>query len=330
MPHVENLQIRQLNIEIAGACNYQCPSCPQADQGREKSFRKILPFSIIKKVLADAGKYGVESVSLHGSGEPTLHKQLTEIVRFTHEQGFLPSFFTNGERLTPELFREVAEAGLDLVTVSVIGYNRELYKKWMATDKFEYVLGNIAGCLRVKTELGLKTQIHTRHLIIDAKNIEYEVAEYRRNVIDKLPGVLTEIWLMHTWDGVFDAPYKRINFATKKRTCGRPFAPYLEVRAGGNDGHQAAVVPCPFILGRDSRAVLGHLDCQTIAEVVAGDPYRLLREAHARGDFDSIPYCKGCDQLLEVPNALVWSNIPGRTYGQGKTVPDLDYREFVR
>ncbi len=328
MPHSENLQIRQLNIEIVGACNYQCPSCPQANNGREKSFRRVLPLPLIEKVLTEARQYGVESVSLHGSGEPTLHKELPAIVRYAHSLGIRPSFFTNGERLTPELFREVAEAGLDLVTVSIIGYNREQYKKWMATDNFELVLDNLAGCMRVKQELGLETQIHTRHLITDAGNIEHEVAEYQRNVIDKLPGMLTEIWLMHTWDGVFDAPYKRVDFATKKRTCGRPFAPYLEVRAGGNGGKQAAVVPCPFVLGRDSRAVLGHLETQTIAEVVGGEQYRLLREAHSRGDFDSIPYCKGCDQLLEVPSALVWTNIPGRVYGQGKTVPDLDYRNF--
>jgi organic radical activating enzyme len=330
MPQPDNLRITQFNLEIAGACNYSCPSCPQANNGREKNFRKIMPFPLIKKVLDDARQYGVESVSLHGSGEPTLHKELPAIVRYVREQGFRPSFFTNGERLTPALFREVAEAGLDLVTVSMIGYNREMYKKWMSTDRFDQVYKNLEGCLEIKRTLGLKTQIHTRHLILDANNSEYEVGEYKRNVIDALPGLMTEIWLMHSWDGTFDAPYKRGDLTTAtRRTCGRPFAPYLEVRAGGNWGKQGAVVPCPFILGKDSTAVLGHLEDQTIAEVVRGEPYRKLREAHLKGDFDSIPYCKGCDQLLEVPEALVWTNIPGRTYGQGKTVPDLDYRNYT-
>ena len=330
MPHPGNLQIRQLNLEIAGACNYECPSCPQANLGREKNFRRIMSFPLIQKILDDARQYGVDSVSLHGSGEPTLHKGLPQIVRFVREQGFRPSFFTNGERLTPELFEEVGRAGLDLVTVSIIGYNRELYKKWMGIDRFDHVLRNVEECIKIKERLALQTQIHTRHLILDTNDIEYEVGEYQRNVVDVLPGVLTEIWLMHSWDGTFEAPYKRSDRAQpKQRTCGRPFAPYLEVRAGGEGKKQAAVVPCPFILGKDSVAVLGHLEDQTIAEVVSGEPYRLLREAHASGNFDSIPYCKGCDQLLEVPDALVWTNIPGREYGHGKTVPDLDYRNYT-
>ena len=35
------------------------------------------------------------------------------------------------------------------------------------------------------------------------------------------------------------------------------------------DGHTVAFVACCMVLGKDSEAVLGHLDKQTIAEVVA-------------------------------------------------------------
>ncbi len=327
MPNPHDLRIKQLNIEIAGGCNYECVSCPQANKGREKEFRRILPLPLIKKILLDASQYGVQSVSLHGSGEPTLHKGLVDAVALVHDQGFPPSIFTNGDLLTPDLFRKLSKAGLDLVTVSIIGYNNELYKKWMGVDRFYHVLQNLRECLRLKQELGLTTQIHVRHLILDVGDIDHEIAEYRRNVTDSLPGVLTEIWLMHNWDGIFDAPYQREKMAVSRRTCGRPFAPYLEVRAGGLGGKHAAVVPCPLILGQDSKAVLGHLEDQTIADIVDGEAYRLLRNAHQKEDFDSIPYCKNCDQLYEVPTALVWTNIPGREYGQGKTSPDLVYSE---
>ena len=42
-------------------------------------------------------------------------------------------------------------------------------------------------------------------------------------------------------------PYSRETL--QKRSCGRPFAPYLNVRAGGLDGKHGAVVPC-YVLGR--------------------------------------------------------------------------------
>ena len=84
-----------------------------------------------------------------------------------------------------------------------------------------------------------------------------------------------------------------------------------------------------MVLGKDSTAVLGHLDDQSIKEVVSGKEYDKLRRAHKEGRFEDISYCKDCDQLLDFPEALVWSNIPGRFYGQSKIVPNLDHRHFA-
>jgi len=103
----------------------------------------------------------------------------------------------------------------------------------------------------------------------------------------------------------------------------------LQVRAGGLDGHTGAVVACCMVLGKDTTAVLGHLDDQSIKEVVAGKAYDKLRRAHREGRFEDISYCKDCDQLLDFPEALVWSNIPGRFYGQSKIAPNLDHRHFA-
>ena len=116
--------------------------------------------------------------------------------------------------------------------------------------------------------------------------------------------------------------------AGKQRTCGRPFSPLLQVRAGGLDGHKAAVVACCMVLGKDSEGVLGHLDTNTIEEVVGGALYEELRTAHREERFDDISYCKGCDQLLEVPEALVWCDIEGREYGQSKNLATLNFLDY--
>ncbi|MDP6175905.1 MAG: SPASM domain-containing protein, partial [Rhodospirillales bacterium] len=86
---------------------------------------------------------------------------------------------------------------------------------------------------------------------------------------------------------------------------------------------------CCMVLGKDSSAVLGHLDEQSIAQLVAGAPYSELRAAHEEERFDDISYCRDCDQLYDLPDALVWSNIPGRAYGQSKIVGGLDHRGFA-
>ena len=86
MPLAEKITIKQLDLELNGGCNYKCIMCPQAT-GREKDFLKKLPFDVFKKILDDAMQYGLETVSLHGSGEPTLSPDMAKYVKYIKEKG---------------------------------------------------------------------------------------------------------------------------------------------------------------------------------------------------------------------------------------------------
>ena len=61
MPIPEHIRVTQLDLELNGGCNYKCEMCPQTE-GREKSFLKKLPSSVLSKILDDALQYGVEFV----------------------------------------------------------------------------------------------------------------------------------------------------------------------------------------------------------------------------------------------------------------------------
>ena len=63
--------------------------------------------------------------------------------------------------------------------------------------------------------------------------------------------------------------------------------------------------------------------------MVSGPRYDELRKRHEEGNFDSIDYCRDCDQLYDGPESLVWSNIPGKEYGQSKYLQDLDFRNWA-
>ena len=330
MPQPDSLQIHQLDLEIHGACNYKCEMCPQA-WGRERTFRKSMPMELFKKIVDDAMQYGLTSASLHGSGEPTLNRNMPDMVKYLKDRGVEVISFTNGLRLTDELAGALLDAGLDVLRISAIGCDAEAYARWMEPGAFDQVRENVRHTVAMRDTKGADTQVHLYHLVTDIENKERELALYRKNWVD-YTGAMAEAWLMHNWSGLYEegVPYHRDAMAApKKRSCGRPFSPLLEVRAGGIDGHAGAVVACCMVLGQDSKAVLGHLDHQTIAEVVAEDAYRELRAAHREERFDDIEYCKGCDQLFDVPEALVWSNIPGRKYGESKITKGLDHRAFA-
>jgi len=320
------MHIRQIAAEVYGGCNFKCPMCPQAE-GRESSFKKKFPLNVFKKMIDEAVEYGLEVVSLQGSGEPFLRKDVHEYVEYVKKKNLKCITLTNGFHMTPELSRRILDAGIDSVRISATGYDRESYKKWMSSDSFDLVRQNTLSIKKIRDELGLKTDLHFYHLITDNNNIQKELKLYWDNWINYCD-IPAEVWLMHNWGGTYsEIPYTR-DMSTKKRSCGRPFSPYITVRAGGNEGRTGAVVPCCYVLGRDSEAVLGHIENQSLKEILNGDLYKDLRKKHKEDNFDQISYCKDCDQLYDNPDTLVWTNIPGKEYGQSKYIKDLDFRSF--
>jgi MoaA/NifB/PqqE/SkfB family radical SAM enzyme len=79
VPTSEELTIPQLVLEIFGGCDFKCPMCPQA-KGREKAFLKKIPFGVFCKIIDEAMDYGLEVVSVHGSGEATLDPDMPQYV----------------------------------------------------------------------------------------------------------------------------------------------------------------------------------------------------------------------------------------------------------
>lgn len=303
--------IKLLNLELVGGCNYTCNMCPQAT-GREKDFNKVLGFDVFKKIVDESIQYGVEVVTLHGSGEPTLHKKFIDCIKYVKDKGLSCQTFTNGYYIDEQL----VDSGIDMIRFSVTGYDELSYNTWMKKDAFYRVRDNA----KFLVDAGVNT--HSNHLILDNNNISYEVSKYKEWI--NFTGTKGEIWTMHNWTGTYDPMYHRKG---KKRTCGRPHHPTLEVRAGGLNGHTAAVVGCCMVLGKDSEAVMGHLDTQNIEEIYYSDAYNELRKAHEEERFEDISYCNGCDQLYE-SESLVWTNIEGRKQHQLKALANRQY-EFL-
>ena len=59
-------EVEQLNLEMDGACNINCPMCPQST-GREVGFLEKLPMKFFYKVVDEAIPLGLKFVNLSGS-----------------------------------------------------------------------------------------------------------------------------------------------------------------------------------------------------------------------------------------------------------------------
>jgi len=294
--------IERAVIEINGGCNYTCQMCPQSNPGRHKGFLKRMPLDEFEKYVIECAKRGAKVVNLEGSGEATLNRRLPEYIKILTEHNLMSYIFSNGYRFKGDFMKECIDAGLTRIRFSIIGYNPEVYKKWMDIDAFETVKDNAIKAQEYIKETGASTEIASYHLITDNSQIDLEIEEYKNNWI-KPTNSLGEIWKMHNWSGVYENPNER---SGKVKTCGRPFAPEITIRAGGLNGKTGAVHPCCQVLGRDEEAVLGHMSENTFDEIWNGEEYQRLRQGHITGDYPS--YCEGCDFLIDDPEVLVYTN----------------------
>ncbi len=311
-------EIKQINLEVDGRCNYRCSMCPNKD--REKDFLVQLPMKEFYHIINQAIPLGLKYVNIGGSGEPLLHKDLEEAVAYLTKHNITSLIYTNAALLTPEYFERLCQAGLSIFKVSCQGWDRESYVKWMSIDSFDRVRSNLQLCLKILKNNNYSSELQTNHIIQNYEQCEYQKDMYIKNWIEYL-GVKAEIWLAHNWAGLYDNDDTRRDIAyrgRRRRTCGRAMGKVIEIRAGGLGGKKGAVVPCPNVLSQDSKAVMGHTQDTPLIEIINGEKMLHWRDVHSRGDFDEIDYCKNCDQLLDTPEALVWTNIKSRAYGQSR------------
>ena len=305
-----NIELKRVVMEVFGGCNYTCQMCPQSNPGRGANFTRKMPLKEFARILDElVPRYGKPQINLEGSGEPTMAKDLPEYIKEVKKRGLKCFMYCNGARLNGKFMNDIVDAGIDFIRVSVIGYNSDLYKKWMDVDNFQLILNNLIELIQYRDKIKSACKISTYHLITDNNKINFEIEEYQKNVINKV-GSIGYIWKMHNWSGNYANQNQRKK--TDRRSCGRPFAPEITIRAGGKIGRTGAIVPCCQTLGppNEEKSILGHMDQDSFENIYNGEHYKKLRKAHETKDFDSIEYCKNCDFLYDDPEVLVWSNDP--------------------
>lgn len=100
--------------------------------------------SLAFRIIDEAAELGVRDIAFYSTGEPFLHKDLSDFVARAKARGIDYVFLsTNGALAGPERAKAVIEAGLDSVKFSVNGGSRETYKNVHGHDDFDKVIANI-------------------------------------------------------------------------------------------------------------------------------------------------------------------------------------------
>ena len=178
--------VSSLRVQVNTTCNFGCFFCHMEGTGiqaNEMSTDQIL------RIIETAHKLGINKVKFTG-GEPTLRRDIVEIVRRTRSiiTGDI-SMTTNGTRLKQLAF-DLRNAGLDRINVSMHSIDREGFRFITGVDAIEKVLEGIesarnAGFENIKVNFvalnGVNIDQIPRMIELSAKEkfllqiIEYEV-----------------------------------------------------------------------------------------------------------------------------------------------------------
>lgn len=103
----------QCSLYVTDRCNLDCSYCTEYDNSRPHPSLEDL-----KKWIRKIRDLGTMRIALVG-GEPLTHPNIVELVRYCRELGFATSLTTNGFLLTRKLIKELEEAGLQVMQISV-------------------------------------------------------------------------------------------------------------------------------------------------------------------------------------------------------------------
>ncbi len=115
-------------LQVVRHCNHYCGFCSNPSTPFEHSLESMKP------LVDDLVARGYFGVVLTG-GEPTLHRDLPAIARYAKQRGLHVRMITNGHRLgQPGLASELADAGVDLVHVSIYSVRPEVEARLRGTE----------------------------------------------------------------------------------------------------------------------------------------------------------------------------------------------------
>jgi GTP 3',8-cyclase len=133
--------VTNLRVSVTQRCNLQCIYCHAEG---ERSPEAELPLKDIREILRVAATLGIRSVKFTG-GEPLVRKDILEIVRAVPRG--LESSMTTNATLLEGYARDLKEAGLSRINVSLDSLDPACYRDITGHDRLSDVLSGIDAAL---------------------------------------------------------------------------------------------------------------------------------------------------------------------------------------
>jgi radical SAM protein with 4Fe4S-binding SPASM domain len=264
---------KTLTIETTNICNAFCTFCPHP---RMKRNQTMITTQLYEKIIRESKELGVEEVVLSFFGEPFCDRNLMNRIKFAKENGLKVTLYTNAILLDSDKSKELIDANLDKIFISLDAYSSEHYRKIRLVGKYDEVVDNINNLIEMKETRKSKFPIVEIGMILldkeDKKGVKTFIKQWKKadNVVIRQP---------HDW----------ISEGTdiKNQLPCYPLWNDFYILCDGR------VVPC--CMDYDGTYILGNTNEQTLKEIwETSEKLKMLRKLHLKNTVDSLILCKNC------------------------------------
>jgi radical SAM protein with 4Fe4S-binding SPASM domain len=298
--------IRGLPISIAieptTSCNLRCPECPSG----LRSFTR--PTGMLQQPLfgsiIDQLSQTLSYLTFYFQGEPYLHPQFLDMVKYASERKIYTATSTNGHYLKDDVAKATVESGLDRLIISIDGTSQETYESYRIGGSLEKVIEGAKNMVEWKKKLKSLTP-HLVFQFLVVKPNEHQIGEVhtlaRALGINQVVLKTAQIYdhdqgsllipdqqkysrYKKNADGSYQIKNKLLNQCWKMwNSCVITW-----------DGK---IVPCCF--DKDATHVLGDLKTTSFEEIWYGEKYNQFRNSLLRSR-EEIDICKNCTEGTKV------------------------------
>jgi len=140
-----------IQVDLTNRCNLNCNFCFYKIHKLSAFDPKAeIPFETMKRMLREWKDIGVKALEISGGGEPLLHPNFKDIVKYAKKLGFEMALVTNGTLLDDETLELIKD--FEWVRFSVDAVTPQTFKKIKGVDLFDKVIENLRKLIEIKSE----------------------------------------------------------------------------------------------------------------------------------------------------------------------------------
>ncbi len=300
-PIIEGLPV-SIAFEPTTSCNLRCPECPSGLRAFTRP-TGMLSDDLFKKIideLADTLLY----LTFYFQGEPYLHPQFLELVKYAAQKNIYTATSTNAHYLNDENARKTVESGLDRLIISIDGTTQEVYQAYRIGGNLNKVIEGTKNIIAWKKKLrARKPQVIFQFLVV--KPNEHQIKAVKQMAkqlgVDKVAYKTAQIYDYEGGSPLIPsiAQYSRYQkekngkFTIKNKLldhCWKMWHSCVITWDG-------KVVPCCF--DKDAHFQLGDLANKSFQEVWYSTPYKQFRGKLLQSRKE-ISICANCTEGTKV------------------------------